>query len=159
MAENPLLAESSLPYGLPPFDRIREADYAPAFERAMADQMREVEAIGSDPDKPTFDNTIAAMERSGQELARVSAVFDNLNQADTTPGMQKIDSDMAPVRAAHDDAIHMNPALFARISALFEARSSLGLDAESLRLLERYHRDFVRAGARLSEADKSRQAA
>jgi peptidyl-dipeptidase Dcp len=156
MAENPLLAESSLPYGLPPFDRIREADYAPAFERAMADQMREVEAIGSDPDKPTFDNTIAAMERSGQELARVSAVFDNLNQADTTPGMQKIDSDMAPVRAAHDDAIHMNPALFARISALFEARSSLGLDAESLRLLERYHRDFVRAGARLSEADKSR---
>jgi peptidyl-dipeptidase Dcp len=156
MTENPLLPESPLPYGMPPFDRIREADYVPAFEKAMADHLREVEAVASDPDKPTFDNTIVALERSGQELARVSAVFDNLNQADTTPGMQKIDSDMAPVRAAHADAIHMNPALFARIGALYDARSSLGLDAESLRLLERYHRDFVRAGARLSGPDKER---
>ena len=156
MADNPLLQESTLPYGMPPFDRIRESDYAPAFEKAMADHTREVEAIASNPDKPTFDNTIVALERSGQELARVAAIFDNLNQADTTPGMQKVDSDMSPVRAAHDDSIHMNPALFARIEALYAARSSLGLDDESLRLLERYRRDFVRAGAKLSDPDKAR---
>jgi peptidyl-dipeptidase Dcp len=156
MPENPFFSESALPFNMPPFDRITDADYVPAFEKGMADHMREVEAIASDPGKPTFDNTIVALERAGRLLARVSAVFDNLNQADTNPRLQKIDTDMAPVRAAHDDAIHMNPALFARISALYGSRTSLGLDAESLRLLERYHRDFVRAGAKLPEPDKAR---
>lgn len=156
MSENPFFSESTLPYNLPPFDRITDADYVPAFERGMADHLREVRAIASNPEKPTFENTIVALERSGQLLARVAAVFDNLNEADTNPRMQKIDADMAPVRSGHDDAIHMDPALFARIRALYDARASLGLDPESLRLLERYYRDFVRAGALLPEADKAR---
>ena len=159
MSENPFLSESALPYNMPPFDRITDADYAPAFERGMAEHLREVEAIASSGEKPTFENTVVALERSGRILARVSAVFDNLNSADTNPRMQKIETDMAPLRAAHDDAIHLNAALFARIRELYGERAKLGLDPESLRLIERYYRDFVRAGALLSDADKARMKA
>jgi peptidyl-dipeptidase Dcp len=156
MPENPFFTESPLPFHLPPFDRITDACYRPAFDRGMSDQLKEVEAIASSPDKPTFDNTIASMERSGRLLARVSLVFFNLKDANTDDEMKKIESDVAPLLAAHGDAIYLNGALFKRIEALYETRASLGLDPESLRLLERYHRDFVRAGARLSDPDKTR---
>ena len=156
MPDNPFFSESTLPFHLPPFDRIMDSDYTPAFERGMADQLKEDDAIASNPDKPTFDNTIVAMERSGRILARVSSVFFNLKDANGDAEMRKIDTAMAPRLSAHNDAIYLNAALFARVQAVFDQRSTLSLDPESLRLLERYHRDFVRAGARLSDADKAR---
>jgi peptidyl-dipeptidase Dcp len=155
MPDNPFFSESTLPFHLPPFDRIKDSDYTPAFERGMADQLKEDDAIAANPDKPTFDNTIVAMERSGRILARVSSVFFNLKDANGDAEMRKIDTAMAPRLSAHNDAIYLNAALFARVQAVFDQRSALSLDPESLRLLERYHRDFVRAGARLSDADKS----
>ncbi len=156
MHDNPFFTESPLPFHLPPFDRIKDSDYVPAFERGMSDQLREVDLIASDPQEPTFDNTIVALERSGRLLGRVTQVFSNLKDTNTDDEIEKIDTEMAPRLSAHDDAIHLNTALFARIQALYDRRATLGLDPESYRLLERYHRDFVRAGALLSEADKTR---
>ena len=153
---NPLLAESTLPYHLPPFDRIRDEDFAPAFEQAMTGELQEVEAIASNPAAPSFDNTIVALERSGLVRKRVDQIFSNLNGANTDPVMLKVERDMAPRLSAQQDAIHMNGPLFARIQSLYDARDRLGLDPESKRLLKRYYKDFVRAGARLSEADKTR---
>ncbi len=153
---NPLLAESTLPYHLPPFDRIKDEDFAPAFEQGMAGELQEVEAIARNPAAPSFDNTIVALERSGLVRKRVDQIFSNLNGANTDPVMLKVERDMAPRLSAQQDAIHMNGPLFARIQSLYDARDRLGLDPESKRLLERYHKDFVRAGARLSEADKTR---
>ncbi|HEY4989543.1 MAG TPA: M3 family metallopeptidase, partial [Opitutaceae bacterium] len=159
MAENPFFQESTLPFHLPPFDKITDETYTPAFEKGMVDQIKEVEAIASNPDKPTFDNTIVAMERSGRLLGRVSAVFYDLNDANTDDAMQKIESDMAPKLSAQNDAIYLNPTLFARVKAVYDSRQALGLDPESMRLVERYYRDFVRAGANLSDADKTRMKA
>lgn len=155
-AANPFLAPSALPYGTPAFDQISDDHYLPAFEAGMAEQLREVEAIAGNPAAPTFDNTIVAMERTGAILDRVSRVFFNLNGAHTNPQMQEVQKVVAPQLAAHRDAIFLNGPLFARIDALYQQRDSLGLDPESQRLLERYHVDFVRAGARLSEKDKDK---
>jgi peptidyl-dipeptidase Dcp len=154
MTDNPFYNESTLPFHYPPFDRIKDSDYVPAFERGIADQQKEVAAIASNPDKPTFDNTIVAMERSGRLLTRVGNVFDNLKGANTDDEIQKIDEEMSPRRSAANDEIVLNAPLFARIKAVYDQRMSLGLDAESIRLVELYHRDFVRAGANLSDADK-----
>jgi peptidyl-dipeptidase Dcp len=156
MPDNPFFTESTLPFHFPRFDQIKDSDYAPAFERGMADQLKEVDAIASNPDKPSFDNTVIAMEKSGRLLGRVAAVFDNLKGANTDDEIKKVDADMSPKRAATTDAIFLNAALFARIQAVYEQRASLNLDPESLRLVEMYYRDFVRAGARLSDDDKSR---
>ncbi len=156
MPENPFFTQSPLPFHYPRFDLIKDSDYTPAFERGMADQLREVAAIASNPEAPTFDNTIVAMELSGRLLARVSSVFNNLKDANTNEVLQTIETAMAPRISAHNDSITLNSALFGRIESLYDRREALGLDRESLRLLERYHRDFVRAGARLSDADKSR---
>jgi peptidyl-dipeptidase Dcp len=153
---NPFFTESTLPYGMPPFDRITDDDYMPAFKRGMEEHLREVEAIASSPEKPTFDNTIVALERSGRILVRVSAVFDNLKGCNTDDTIDKIDEELSPVRSAHDDEIHMNPRLFARVKAVYDARDTLELDPESRRLLEHVYRDFVRAGALLSEEDKAK---
>ena len=154
--DNPLLAESTLPFQLPPFDRIKDEHFVPAFERGMEEQLREVAAIADAGDEPTFENTIVAMERSGQLLKRVGKVFSHLNGTHTNETLQKIESEMEPKLSAHRDAIRLNSALFARIEALYSQRKELDLDPESDFLLERYHKDFVRAGARLSEADKPR---
>jgi len=151
---NPLLTESTLPFHLPPFDRIKDEHYAPAFEQGMAEQLKEVAVIADNPEKPTFENTIVALERSGQLLNRVDRVFSNLEAANTNPAMQAIDTEMSPKLAAHNDTIYLNGALFARVDELYQARATLGLNREALHLLERYHLDFVRAGAKLSEADK-----
>jgi peptidyl-dipeptidase Dcp len=156
MAENPFTHPSTLPYRLPPFDRVQNADYRPAFEQGMRAQRVEVQKIVEDPAEPDFQNTLVALERSGQMLNRVSAVFFNLNASNTDPQMQEIDSEIAPKLQAHEDAIFLDPALFARVDAVYRRRASLQLDSESLQLLERYHIEFVRAGARLSDTDKAR---
>jgi peptidyl-dipeptidase Dcp len=156
MTDNPFLHPSTLPYRLPPFDKIKDSDYVPALEAGMRAQRQEVAAIAHDPRPPTFDNTVVALERSGQLLERASTVFGNLNASNTNPEMDRIDTEMTPKLTAHEDAILLDSALFARVDSLFQRRASLRLDPESLQLLERYHLMFVRAGARLSEADKAR---
>ncbi|MFF1793591.1 M3 family metallopeptidase [Kitasatospora sp. NPDC058263] len=156
MTENPFFKPSTLVYELPPFAEIREEHYLPAFERGMAEQLAEIAEIAANPEPPTFDNTLIALERSGALLKRVRAVFDNQVSSDTTPGVDRLDTEISPRLAAHRDAIHLDAALFARIEELHGRRDGLGLDAESRRLLERRHTAFVRAGARLGAADQRR---
>jgi peptidyl-dipeptidase Dcp len=156
MADNPFAAPSTLPFQLPPFDRIQDGDYRAAFDAGMAEQLRQVAAIAHNPAAPTFENTIVALERSGRTLERVETTFSNLNACNTDPEMQRIDTDMAPRLTAQRDAIHLDPALWARVDALYGRRDSLHLDPESLQLLTRYHTIFVRAGARLSAQQQER---
>ena len=156
MTDNPLLRASTLPFQFPPFDRIRDEHFAPAFEQGMAEQLAEVAAIAADPEPPTVTNTLVALERSGQALGRVNRVFSALTGAHTNDRLRATERTMAPRLAAHSDAIRLNPALFARLESLFARRHQLGLDAEPLRLVERLHTDFVRAGAKLAAADQAR---
>ena len=151
---NPFFVVSNLPYQAPRFDLIKNEHYQPALERGMAEQRAEVAAIANNPDAPSFMNTIVAMEKTGALLNRAGAVFGNLAGAHTNPEIQKVQATLAPKFAAHQDAILLDGKLFARITSLYDQRDSLGLDAESKRLLERYHTDFIRAGANLSDADK-----
>ncbi len=153
---NPLLVESTLPFHYPRFDLIRNEHFAPAFEQGMAEHLKEIDAIAQNPAAPTFENTIVAMEKAGDLLDRTNTIFSNLNGCNTNPEMQKLQRALAPKLAAHLDTIRLNPALFARIDALYTARAKLGLDPESERLLWRYHRDFVRAGAKLPSADQAK---
>jgi peptidyl-dipeptidase Dcp len=155
-AANPFFAPSSLPYQLPPFDRIRDEHYAPALERGMAEERAEVDAIANNPEPATFENTIVALERAGELLARTSAVFNNMVGTHTNDTLNQVQREFAPKSAAHADATLLNEALFARIDALYQKRNALGLDPESTRLIDRYHTDFVRAGARLSAEDKDK---
>ena len=155
-ADNPFAQPSSLPFHLPPFDRIKEADFRPAFEAGMAEQRKEIEAVDHDPALPNFENTIVALEKSGRLLDRVQSVFNNLNGSNTNPEMQKIESEMAPKLSAHRDSLLLDPVLFARVDSLYQKRADLKLDPESMQLLERCHTRFVRAGAKLAEPDKAR---
>jgi peptidyl-dipeptidase Dcp len=154
-APNPFLAPSTLQYQAPPFDKIKDADFKPAIDEGMAQQIAEVNKIADQADAPTFDNTIVAMEHTGALLTRVSKVFSALAQANTNDTLQKVQQEEAPKLAAHRDAIYLNPKLFARVKQLYTTRDTLGLDAESKRLVERYYRAFVRAGAQLSAADQA----
>ena len=154
--DNPLLTASTLPYHLPPFDRIKDTDYEPAFDQGMAEHLKEINAIADNPEPPTFDNTILALERAGRTLERVDLIFGNLSGANTNPKIQDFETAVAPKQAAHNDTIFLNGKLFARIQALSDQKDSLNLDPESKRLLERYEKDFVRAGAKLSDADKTK---
>jgi peptidyl-dipeptidase Dcp len=144
---NPFYAESTLPFHAPPFDKIKDSDYLPAIE---------AQAIADNPVPPTFDNTIVAMEKTGQLLQRVGNTFGAVAQANSNPTLLDIRSQIAPKMAAHYDEIHLNTKLFARISALYKDRANLKLDPESLRLLEVTYDNFVRAGANLSDADKDK---
>jgi peptidyl-dipeptidase Dcp len=153
---NPFFQESTLPFHAPPFDRIKDSDYQPAIEEGMKQQLAEVEAIANNPQPPTFDNTVVAMERSGALLTRVSHVFFGLTQADTNPTIQKVEEEETPKLAAHEDKIYLNPKLFARVKSIYDGRDSLGLDAEAKYLIERYYKNFVRSGALLSDADKTK---
>ncbi|MBL6752608.1 MAG: M3 family metallopeptidase [Nevskia sp.] len=155
-AGGPFAQDSALPFNLPPFDKIAETDYRPAFEAGMAQQRKEVDAIAASAEPATFDNTVVALERSGRLLTRVSTVFFNLTSSNTSDTLDQVQAEMAPKLSAHQDAIFLDPKLFARVEAVYAQRAGLGLDAESLRLVERYHTLFVRAGARLSDADKQR---
>ncbi len=154
--DNPLLKESTLPYHLPPFDQIKDQHFVPAMEAGMRDQLKEVDAVANNPEKPTFENTVVALERTGRLLDRAEQTFSNLNACNTNPTLQKIEKEMAPKLSAHRDAIHLNGKLFARIQQLYDSRDKLGLDPESAYLLERYYKDFVRAGAKLSNPDKEK---
>ena len=151
---NPLLAQSDLPYQLPPFDRIELAHYRPAFEHGMVAQREEVEAIATAGEAPTFGNTVVALERSGEVLRRVSAIFFNQAAADTGPEIQAIETEVTPRLAAHHDAMYLNPELFSRIKAVHADREAL--EPESRRLVERYYLDFVRAGAALPQDKQTR---
>ena len=155
-AENPLLRESTLPFGYPHFDLIKEEHFAPAYEQAIAEVLEQSQRIAAQTEEPTFENTIVALERSGRLLERVSRTFSNLNGTVSTPAMQAVEKAMAPKLAAQKDEVFLNDALFARVRALYEKRDTLGLDAESQRLLWRYYRDFVRAGANLGAEQKAR---
>jgi peptidyl-dipeptidase Dcp len=150
---NPFQNKSTLEYELPDFSKITDDHYLPAFYEGCKQQLAEVEDITSQPEV-TFDNTLLALERSGRMLNRMLLVFYNKSSADTNPMIDKIESEIAPKLAGHEDAIKLNPALFSRIESLYNTRDQLELDAESVRLIERYHRDFVHAGAKLSPDDR-----
>jgi peptidyl-dipeptidase Dcp len=153
-SSSPFYSPSPLQYQAPQFDRIKDADYQPAIEEGMKQQIAEIEAIANSAEAPTFDNTIVPMERSGALLTRVSKIFFNLTASNTNDTFQKIEAEESPKMAGHQDTIFLNPKLFARVKSLYDRRDSLGLDAESKYLVERYYRNFVRAGAQLSDADK-----
>jgi peptidyl-dipeptidase Dcp len=152
--DNPFYAASTLPYQAPPFDKIKDTDYQPAFEAGMAEQRKEIDAIANNPAAPTFENTLVALEKSGELYNRVQQVFDGVNQANTNPVLEKVDEIESPKRAAQDDAIFLNEKLFQRVAAVYKQMDSLGPDAESKRLLDVYYKHFVHQGANLSEADK-----
>lgn len=152
---NPLLSASPLPFQAPPFDKIQDGDYLPAFAQAMAEHLEQINAIADSTEPPTFANTIEAMERAGATLDRVSRIFFGIVQADTNDARQKIQEDIAPRLAAHQDQISLNPKLFARIKAVYDQRDTLNLDPQARRLVERDYQDFIHAGAQLSEADKA----
>ena len=153
---NPFASPSRLPYQAPAFDKIRDADFLPAIDAGMRQELADVEAIANDPDAPTFANTIEAMERKGALLRRVLPVFYGLVSSNKNAALQGVQTQVAPRLAAHQDAIYLKAGLFARVKKVFDARKKLDLDAEAVYLVERYYRDFVRAGAQLSDADKIR---
>ncbi len=152
---NPLLAEYDTPFGVPPFDKIKDEHFAPAYDEALAQHAAEIDSIANNPEEPTFENTILALENSGQLLSRVSYVFSNLNSAHTNPTIQALDKELAPRLSAHRDNISLNEKLFARVQSVWENRESLDLTREQEMLLERRYKGFVRSGANLSEADKA----
>ncbi len=155
-SDNPLLAPSNLPYDAPPFDRIHDADYAPAIEAAMREHMAEIERIAANPAAPDFDNTIVAMERSGATLTRVVQIFENVTQSNTDDALDRTKADIEPKLQAHDDSIHLNPQLFARVRAVHASSEAHTLDPKSRYLLNETFKDFVHAGAALSPADQAR---
>lgn len=154
-APNPLLTASTLPFQAPPFDKIQDSDYLPAFEEGMRQHLADVRKIADNPEPANFDNTIEAMERSGETLTRVSRIFFGLVQADTSDARQKIQEEVAPKLAAHQDEINLDPKLFARVKAIYDQRDTLSLEPEQKRLVERHYEELVRAGAQLSDADKT----
>ena len=155
---NPLLQEWSAPYGLPPFAAVRPEHFEPAFDVAMRMHLAEIDAIANQPQPPSFDNTVAALDRSGRLLTRISLMFGNLAVSETNPALQAVERVMAPREAAHSNAIHLHAGLFQRIDQLHARRHELGLDDESLMLLERIHLDFVLSGAKLPPAGRQRHA-
>ncbi|HEX7337662.1 MAG TPA: M3 family metallopeptidase, partial [Gemmatimonadales bacterium] len=155
-ADNPLFQPSTLPYQAPPFDRIKVEHYQPALEEGMRRHLAEVESIAGASSEPTFDNTVAALERAGDLLTRAVYVFYPIVSANTSDSLQAVQTEVAPKLAAHTDAIYLNDKLFRRVKSIYDRRDALKLQGEEKRLIERYHRDFIRAGAQLSESDKTR---
>jgi peptidyl-dipeptidase Dcp len=153
---NPFFRASPLPYEAPSFDKIRNADYGPALEEGMRQGLAEFEAIANQPAAPTFDNTIVAMERSAALLTRVGRVFSAMVQANTNDTLQQVQAEEAPKLASYNDAIYLNDKLFSRVKSVYDRRDALGLNPEQQFLVDRYYRNFVRAGAQLTEADKDR---
>ena len=153
---NPLMQKFETPFQAPPFDKIKPADYKPAFEEGMKQHKAEIEAIVNNPEEPTFENTIVALDKAGELLNQTSSIFFNLYEAMKNDEMQQLAMEISPAVTAHGDEINMNPKLFARIKALYDKRETLGLDALALRTLELYYNDFVRGGANLNDADKAK---
>ena len=159
MSENPFFEIWDTPFGMPPFDRIRPEHFPAAFDRGMDEQIDEIAAIVASPSPPSFGDTIEALERSGRLLDRVSRVFSNLDSSNTSPALEAVARDYAPKLARHQTRIALDPGLFARIADLHARRSELGLAEDQMRLLERHHLRFVRAGALLNPDQKTRMAA
>ena len=156
---NPLLATWSGEFELPPFAKIKAEHFRPAFDRALAEHRAEIAAIAQNGAEPSFENTIAALEKGGRELERVANVFFVLAGADTSDEIEAIEREVSPLLARHSNALYLNPALYSRIAALYERRDALGLNPEQARVLERYHTRFVRAGAALEKPAQERLAA
>ncbi len=153
---NPLMQPSALPFGALPFDRISDSDYQPAIEAGMTQQLKEINAIENDPAPPTVDNTLVAMERSGQLLARAQGAFEVEVNTNSNPQLLRVRQIIAPELAAHQDAIYLNPKLFARVQAIYKSLDRLQLDSESRHLAITYYRRFLHAGADLSTAKRAR---
>lgn len=156
MASNPFMQVSTLPFQAPDFTKIKDSDFAPVFEEGFKEQLAEIEKIANNPEAPTFENTLVALEKSGQLLRRVNGVFNMLSGANTDSVLQKLNEEIAPKQAALHDALFLNEKLYERVKTLFQKIAELNLDKESARLLEYYHIQFVRAGADLSAEDKTR---
>ncbi|WP_295120878.1 M3 family metallopeptidase [uncultured Leifsonia sp.] len=153
---NPFLSPSALPYQLPPFAEIRDEHYRPAFDHGFAEQLAEVQAITASQEPPTFENTMIPLERSGQTLQRVAEVFFNKSSSDSSDFTNALEEEIAPALSAHQDAIRLDPVLYGRIEDLYRRRASLGLDPESVYLIERYYTEFTLAGAGLDDDQKGR---
>jgi len=153
---NPFFETYKNKFGAPPFDQIKNEHYMPAFTEGIKQHQAEIDAIANSKDAPTFDNTIAAIDFSGELLKKVSTVFFNLYSCDTNSTLDKIAKDMSPVLSEHNDNIYLNEKLFARVQKLYDNRAKLGLNSEQTRLLEKYHRNFVRSGAALNPAQKAK---
>jgi peptidyl-dipeptidase Dcp len=156
---NPFARPSTLPFQAPLFDKIKDSDFQPALEEGMRRELAEVETIADNSEAPTFANTVEALERRGELLRRVQPVFSGMTSSNTNPSLQKLQGELAPKFAAHRDAIFLNPKLFARIKTIYDRRASLQLAPDAEYLVERYYKDFVRAGALLSDADKDKMRA
>src|SRR5690606_37069846 len=141
-SENPLLNAYETPFEVPPFDKIKDEHFRPAFEEALKQHNVEIDSIIGNAEEPSFQNTIVALERAGSLLSNVSAVFNNLNGAHTNDSLQAIAKDMAPIRSAHRDEIRLNAKLFERIKAVYAQKGTLDLDVEDARLLEETYKDF-----------------
>ncbi|MBQ9394704.1 MAG: M3 family metallopeptidase [Proteobacteria bacterium] len=154
-SSNPFAHKSTLPFGIIDFSQLKDEHFKPALEAGMAEQLAEIDAIANNPDAPTFENTLVALEKSGQLLVRAETVFFGFTNSRTTPVLQDVENEFAPKLAAHSDAIMLNDKLFKRVETLYNTRESLNLDPESRRLLEVYYREFVRAGAKLTPEQKA----
>ena len=153
--ENPLLTESKAPFGAPEFDKIKTEHYLPAFEEGIKEGKAEIDAIVANPDEPTFENTIEAMEHAGAKLNKVAGIFYNLMEAHTSDEMQAIAEQVAPMLTEYSMYSSLNAPLFERVKAVYEKRNELGLDKDQMILLEDNYKGFVRGGANLSEEDKA----
>lgn len=158
LENNPFAEEWTENFGAPPLDRITEAHFMPAFEAGMADHSAQIDAIASNPEAPTFENTLLAMEMAGSGLGRVSAVFGNLTSSASNDELRSIQREVSPMLARHSASITLNSDLFARIDTLYQNRADLDLDDQQARLLEVYHDNFIRAGAQLTEDERERYA-
>ena len=153
--ENPLLSEFSTPFGVPPFEQIKPEHYMPAFEEGIRQHDAEIAAIIANPETPTFKNTIEPLEFSGMQLTQVNLIFSSLTEAETNDELQAIAKEISPKLTEHYDNISLNGELFARIKTVYENRDKENLDTEQMKVLENHYKDFVRAGALLSEEDKA----
>ena len=154
--DNPFLETYKNKYGAPPFDQIKNEHYMPAFTEGIKQHQAEIDAIADNKEAPTFENTIAALDYSGELLNKVSSVFFNLYSSETNEGMEKIANEISPILSEHNDNVYLNEKLFARVKTLYDNRATLGLDPEQNRLLEKYYRDFIRSGAALNDEDKAK---
>ncbi len=153
---NPFFTEYTTPYGVPPFDQIEVAHYKPALLKGMEEQTKEVEAIVSNPEEPTFENTIVALDQCGQLLQKAMYAFSGQSSVNTNDEIQELEREIYPMLSKHSDDISLNPALFARVKAVYENQAKFNLDKEQKKLLEETYKGFVRGGANLSEADQAK---
>lgn len=154
--DNPLLLEYETPFNVPPFDKIKDEHFKPAFEEALKRHNLEIDSITNNKEEPTFENTIVALENAGSLLNNVSTIFYNLNSANTNDSLQAIAQEMAPKLSAHSDEINLNAKLFQRVKFVYDNQNKFALDSEDKKLLEETYKGFVRSGANLSDADKEK---